>query len=41
MPLITCPDCGKQVSDRAPYCSDCGCPISNLEALSTVKIMLI
>ena len=27
MPLITCPDCGKQVSDQAPACPNCGCPI--------------
>jgi hypothetical protein len=40
MPLITCPDCGKQVSDRAPACPNCGCPISSLGDLSTVKIML-
>ena len=26
MPLTTCPDCGKAVSDRAPACLNCGCP---------------
>src|ERR1039457_3938126 len=27
MPLVTCPDCGNQVSDRAPACPKCGGPI--------------
>jgi hypothetical protein len=27
MPLITCPDCGTQVSDQAPACVKCGRPI--------------
>lgn len=28
MALINCPECGKQVSDRAASCPDCGCPIN-------------
>lgn len=32
MPLIKCPDCEKEVSDKATACIHCGCPIStNLE----------
>lgn len=27
MALITCPDCGKSVSDVAPTCPHCGRPI--------------
>ncbi len=27
MPLINCPDCGKQVSSEAPTCLGCGRPI--------------
>ena len=27
MPLIICPDCSKQISDQAPTCIHCGCPI--------------
>lgn len=27
MALITCPECGKQVSDRAPQCPNCGMPL--------------
>ena len=26
MPLIQCPDCGKQISSRASSCPNCGCP---------------
>ncbi len=35
MGLITCPDCGQQVSDRAKTCIHCGCPLEapNYEAL--------
>lgn len=28
MSLINCPDCGKEVSDRANACIHCGCPLS-------------
>lgn len=28
MPLISCPDCGAQVSDTAPSCVKCGRPIA-------------
>jgi hypothetical protein len=26
MPLITCPDCAKEISDLAPACPNCGRP---------------
>lgn len=26
MPLVKCPDCGRDVSDRAEACPGCGCP---------------
>src|SRR5712672_394986 len=29
MPLLQCPDCGNQVSDRAASCPKCGCPTKN------------
>lgn len=29
MPLIECPDCGKQVSDRASSCIGCGAPLND------------
>lgn len=28
MALIDCPECGKQISDRAPACIHCGNPIA-------------
>ena len=28
MALITCPECGSTVSDKAASCPKCGCPIS-------------
>lgn len=31
MSLITCPDCGTEVSDRAPSCLKCGAPIAAAE----------
>ena len=27
MSLIKCPECGKDMSDKAPSCPSCGCPI--------------
>ncbi len=26
MPLIPCPECGKEISDKAPACPQCGAP---------------
>jgi len=28
--LVTCPDCGRQVSRRAECCPECGCPVSEM-----------
>jgi RNA polymerase subunit RPABC4/transcription elongation factor Spt4 len=28
MALISCPECAQQLSDRAPTCPHCGCPIA-------------
>ena len=27
MALIQCPECGKQISDKAPACPNCGAPV--------------
>ncbi|MFZ2644395.1 MAG: zinc-ribbon domain-containing protein [Verrucomicrobiia bacterium] len=36
MPLITCPDCNKEISDAAPTCPQCGKPmISTVETVMT------
>jgi len=31
MPLVKCPDCGQTVSDRAPSCPSCGCPLRSVD----------
>lgn len=30
MGLVTCPDCGNQVSDRSDSCPKCGCPVKEV-----------
>ena len=27
MALIKCPECGKEISDQATACPNCGCPV--------------
>ncbi len=31
MALIKCPECGKEISDKATACPNCGCPIQSTE----------
>ena len=31
MALIKCPECGKEISDKASTCPSCGCPIATNE----------
>ena len=31
MALIKCPECGKEISDKAPACIHCGFPLDQLE----------
>mgnify|MGYP000032979776 FL=1 len=38
MAMITCPECGKQCSDKAAVCPNCAFPISSLRTDGTVKI---
>ena len=33
MALIKCPECGKEISDKASACVNCGCPITQTEIL--------
>ena len=35
MAMISCPECGKQISDRAFSCPNCGCPINAVPAGNT------
>lgn len=37
MPLIECPDCGRNVSDRAKSCPDCACPVAEVIAEQRVS----
>ena len=30
MALIKCPECGKEISDKAKTCPNCGCPIKKI-----------
>ena len=32
MAMIKCPECGKELSDRAASCPNCGCPIEDIRA---------
>lgn len=32
MGLITCPDCGKTISDKSESCVNCGCPMSYIKS---------
>lgn len=38
MALIKCEECGKEVSDKAKACPNCGCPIASLNPAGTVNI---
>lgn len=37
MALIKCPECGKEISDKASNCPSCGYPIEALSPEGTVK----
>lgn len=37
MPLITCPDCRKEISDSAPRCPNCGRPAVVAEKVHLVE----
>ena len=40
MALIKCPECGREVSDRADSCPNCGCPVKKTSPVGTVKIKM-
>lgn len=37
MALVKCPDCGREISNRAKACIHCGCPIEDVEDLQEVQ----
>lgn len=39
MTLITCSECGKQISDKAPHCIHCGAPIGIALASPDIAVM--
>lgn len=41
MSLITCSECGRSVSDQAPWCPGCGAPVSRRAAPSQPIVMTI
>lgn len=40
MALIKCPECGKEISDKAKYCINCGCPLSEVVTSGSVRIKM-
>ena len=32
MAIIKCSECGKEISDKASMCPNCGCPVSAMES---------
>lgn len=40
MALITCPECAKSVSDKAPACPGCGAPIAGAPVRAEVGVNL-
>jgi uncharacterized membrane protein YvbJ len=40
MPLVTCPDCGKQVSTQAAMCPQCGKPVPKKPNALSVLVAL-
>lgn len=40
MALIKCPECGKEISDKAHACPNCGCPLSEMVTSGIVRIKM-
>ena len=43
MSLINCPECKKNISEKAPNCPTCGCPIAGnkTEAITGVSAIIV
>lgn len=37
MALIKCVECGKEISDKATACPNCGCPVGDVKSVGTAK----
>lgn len=40
MALIKCPECSKEISDKASACPNCGCPLSEMVKGGIVRIKM-
>ena len=40
MALIKCPECGKEISDKAKTCINCGCPLEDVVTSGEVRIKM-
>ena len=40
MALIKCPECGKEISDKAKACPNCGCPLEDVITYGVVRIKM-
>lgn len=40
MALIKCPECGKEISDKAKSCIHCGCPLDEVITSGEVRIKM-
>lgn len=41
MALIKCPECGKEFSNKAPACPNCGCPTTEIQKMKHTKTIII
>lgn len=40
MALIKCPECSKEISDKASSCPNCGCPLSEIIKEGAVRVKM-
>ncbi|MFT4005228.1 MAG: zinc ribbon domain-containing protein [Lacrimispora sp.] len=40
MALIKCPECSKEISDKAKSCPNCGCPLEEITTSGIVRIKM-
>ena len=38
MALISCPECGREISSAAPACPGCGAPIATAQSMQTIGV---
>lgn len=41
MALINCPECGKEISDKAEACPNCGCPINSSRIKNKYMVYMV